>query len=344
MDVVLSLDTYGRLKEAQEMLLKLIESNTSAGATASTAMDVDGSETDINTSAMTTGSSSLSLLTDNLKMGVLESRWIEAARELGDWDALNQVGSALHHPDILLEVAIHKFDWTSVRNFRSTGENSSKGENATMANKLCDIMLSVLDSKHTEADRLCMQSVQVALMKWQGMGIPASGSVFHKNMVHNFHRIIELRESANIVMEISKSHSSLKSVNSDFDRLFDTWKARLPLNTFDGYYYATESDSTTSIHPKSAAEITYPGISNYRQLLKWRAFIMKNSNKVGLEALPPQRNSQNKTALQLLTEVEHPIWTLYKSISNRDSVAAVESTANADGVSESIFNLEYDRA
>ena len=135
------------------------------------------------------GSSSFQMSSEQ-ESGVWESRWLEAARELGNWSALNSVATGLNSLDLKLEVAMNALDWPTVRTLRASGSYRAHNDCSLVRNKLCDIMLSVIDSKHTEADRLCMQSVQVALMKWQGMGVPTRGSLFHKNMLHSFHRII----------------------------------------------------------------------------------------------------------------------------------------------------------
>lgn len=215
--------------------------------------------------------------------------------------------------------------------------------------KLFDIMLCVLDSRHTEADRyvcifflfygllyricmscmriqnsdltltnsphptppqcnrLCMYSVQVALMKWQALSPYSRGSIFFKNMLHTFHSIIELRESANVTMEMTKSMQAVAPVTAagagvgvgggaahmpasaqpkklDFSGLFQTWRSRLPATVFENFHFSTDVDSIQLVRPAPSLHISYPGVRGWNLLLHWRAFIYSQSD------IPATRN------------------------------------------------------
>jgi transformation/transcription domain-associated protein len=104
--------------------------------------------------------------------------------------------------DLGCECAALLCDWPSLRAFRHSPTVIAELERGSPWHKLFDIMLSVVDGKYNEADKICAQCVQMLLLKWQQLPPPCANSQAHKRLLHMFHRVIEMKESVSMMIEV----------------------------------------------------------------------------------------------------------------------------------------------
>merc|ERR1711871_1750363 len=116
--------------------------------------------------------------------------------------------------------------WKRVKESRESPSVIAQLERGVPNHKLVDIMLSIEERQYLEADKLCAQCVQMDLLRWQALPPLHAGPWAHKTLLYQFHRVIELRESAGIMMEIEKS--SKKKVYPDLKGILKSWRLRLP--------------------------------------------------------------------------------------------------------------------
>jgi hypothetical protein len=138
-------------------------------------------------------SGSISDLSD---LELWETRWIETTKELSQWSTLLDVAQNQNMSSLALECASIRCDWETTKKLRSSPSVVALLECGSLPIKLVDIMLSVIDNKNQEVERMCAQSVQLAMSHWAFLPPLCTGSAAHCKILHTFHRIIELRESA----------------------------------------------------------------------------------------------------------------------------------------------------
>jgi transformation/transcription domain-associated protein len=72
---------------------------------------------------------------------------------------------------------------------------------------MSETLLAVADGKLSEVENLHAQTAQLCLHRWQLLPNVMSGSHAHGILLQFFHRLVELRESGQIMVETS-NHSS----------------------------------------------------------------------------------------------------------------------------------------
>jgi hypothetical protein len=79
------------------------------------------------------------------------------------------------------------------------------------AMKICETLSAVADGKLGDVENLHAQSSQLALYKWQNLPSFSGGSCAHAELLHFFHRLVEIRESGQIMVE-TNNHSTGKTL------------------------------------------------------------------------------------------------------------------------------------
>jgi len=92
--------------------------------------------------------------------------------------------------------------------------------------KICETLSAVADGKLGDVENLHAQSSQLALYKWQNLPSFSGGSCAHAKLLHFFHRLVEIRESGQIMVE-TNNHSTGKTL-PDLKNLLNAWRHRLP--------------------------------------------------------------------------------------------------------------------
>lgn len=216
-DLALSLEMFSRSDETQSMTREAIANYAKVLASQA----VVKSKTELH-------QSTLAEFVDvhPFEVEVWETRWVEACKDLSQWAFVLDVANSQNIPDVAIECASVRCEWDKVKALRVYPSVVARLECGSLKVKLIDIMLSVIENKAHDVERLCAQSVQLALSQWQLLPPISCGSVAHKAQLHSFHRIIELRESAGLMHEVFKA--SREKTLPDLKGVLKNWRWRLP--------------------------------------------------------------------------------------------------------------------
>ena len=161
----------------------------------------------------------------NSELEIWEQRWVNTSRALSQWEMLFDYSRDSNLVTLNAEAALMLSKWDQVKELRMTPAIVAELERGVCKYKMIDVMMSIIDNKSADADNLCAQSVQMALIRWNRIPTIYPSSVAHKQLLAHFHQIIELRESASLINEV---------LNYDQDKPFDMceftkhWRQRLP--------------------------------------------------------------------------------------------------------------------
>lgn len=195
----LSLDKYGKSEQAAESyadLMELVESST---------CDVEPT---------------------SFEMDLWEERWVLLQKEMYQMEVVSEFATASGSPKLQLECAWKSQDWAKVRTLCSSSLLLPAVENGDPSIKLCETLLAVADGKLNDVENLHAQTAQLCLYRWQLLPQLFSGSKSHASLLHFFHRLVEIRESGQIMVE-TNNHSSSRTL-PDLKNLLNAWRHRLP--------------------------------------------------------------------------------------------------------------------
>lgn len=198
----LSCDIYGFVTQAADSysdLVEMVEANSS----------VDPSE---------------------FEMDVWEERWIQLQKELYQLDVVSAFAESSGNSLLRLECAWKAQDWAKVRALCSSASLFPSMESGEPIVKISETLLAVADGKLSDVENLNAQTGQLCLYKWQLLPGLSSGSPSHESLFQFFHRLVEIRESGQIMVETS-NHSSGRTL-PDLKNLLSAWRHRLP-NDYD---------------------------------------------------------------------------------------------------------------
>jgi FAT domain/Phosphatidylinositol 3- and 4-kinase len=162
----------------------------------------------------------------DFEMDLWEDRWILLQKELCQFQVVSEFASASGNSELQMECAWKAQDWPKVRNLCSSSELFAAVEHGDPVLKMSETMLSVADGKLSEVENLHAQTAQLCLYKWQLLPQLSSGSPSHSSLLHFFHRLVEIRESGQIMVETG-NHSNGKTL-PDLKNLLSAWRHRLP--------------------------------------------------------------------------------------------------------------------
>eukprot|EP00980_Cylindrotheca_fusiformis_P015839 scaffold4637_cov128-Cylindrotheca_fusiformis.AAC.10 len=192
-----SLDVYGRVDEALEAyssLVDMVESRASSPA--------------------------------DPELQLWEARWVDINRQQCQLNAVSEYAKASGNSLLMLECGWKRQDWDAVRELCSTSPLIAAVESGEPAVKMSETLLAVADGKLSDVENLHAQTAQLCLYKWQQLPSFTSGSNAHAGLLHFFHRLVEIRESGQIMVETS-NHSTGKTL-PDLKNLLNAWRHRLP--------------------------------------------------------------------------------------------------------------------
>jgi transformation/transcription domain-associated protein len=176
-----SLDVYGKVKEAATAYEELMD------------------EAEV--------TSSLSSLSCQLEMDLWEERWVQLQKELCQNAVVAEYAATSESPILLLECAWKAQEWDKVRVLSTSSSLVATIEAGDPRVKMSETLLAVADGKLSEVENLHAQTAQLCLHRWQLLPNVMSGSHAHGILLQFFHRLVELRESGQIMVETS-NHSS----------------------------------------------------------------------------------------------------------------------------------------
>jgi len=209
----LSFELYGHYEEAQNILYNAMKSYNIDDVASSELYDQQ------------------LLVPKTLELEMWEQRWVEVSRKLSNWQLLLQYSEQLNIVNLNIEAAAMTSDWARVKDLRKFPSVVALLERGVPKSKLIDIMLSVVENNSPEADKLCAQSVQMALIRWHQLPHMYASSVAHHRLFNQFHQIIELRESVSLMNEVLKCHR--ERTVPDLRGITKAWRQRLP-NDWEG--------------------------------------------------------------------------------------------------------------
>jgi transformation/transcription domain-associated protein len=177
-----SLDVHGMVDEALETytnLVELVESGTSSPS--------------------------------DFEMKMWEERWVELHREQCQLSVVSEYANASENSRLMLECAWKEQGWDRVRSLCSSSSLVADVESGEPALKMSETLLAVADGKLSDVENLHAQTAQLCLYRWQLLPDLTSASLAHASLLHYFHRLVEIRESGQIMVETS-NHSNGKTL------------------------------------------------------------------------------------------------------------------------------------
>lgn len=152
-----------------------------------------------------------SLSPHELEMNLWEQRWVDINREQCQLGAVSEYANMSGNGLLMLECAWKQQDWDKVRKLCSTSSLVAALESGEPAVKMSETLLAVADGKLSDVENLHAQTAQLCLYKWQQLPDLTSASNAHSELLHFFHRLVEIRESGQIMVETS-NHSNGKTL------------------------------------------------------------------------------------------------------------------------------------
>jgi hypothetical protein len=206
---VLALQSYDFHSEAQIALFKSMNSTLDAGSG-----EGEGEDGGVRSP---------------LELEMWEERWLESARNLSQWDIVAEYGESTSMLHTSLEAAGMLRDWSCVRRLKASSSFDAQCDRGNYNFKLLEGMLTIVDQKYPHADKLYSQAVQMSLSRWCALpsAVGGSNSIAHKELLHFFHRAVELRESIGIMVEVTTKATKDKSL-PDLKGNLAIWRERLP--------------------------------------------------------------------------------------------------------------------
>lgn len=172
------------------------------------------------------GGAEAELESSDFEMDLWEERWVLLQKELCQFQVVSEFANASEIPSLQLECAWKSQDWAKVRSLCLSTALFAAVESGDAIVKMSETLLAVADGKLSDVENLHAQTAQLCLYRWQLLPRLSSGSLSHASLLHFFHRLVEIRESGQIMVETS-NHSTGRTL-PDLKNLLSAWRHRLP--------------------------------------------------------------------------------------------------------------------
>ena len=136
-----------------------------------------------------------------------ESRFVSLHRESNQWSVLADYAKDSDNSKLMMEYAWKARQWKTVQELLSNPSIVAGLEAGNPQHKMNEIYLAIATNKFGDVEKLHLQAVQLCLHKWQLLPGISTGCNAHTSLLQSFHRLVELRESGQIMVEAS-NHSS----------------------------------------------------------------------------------------------------------------------------------------
>lgn len=169
------------------------------------------------------------LRTLKVDISLWEDRWIALNRELIQWPLLTEIADNGNITKLGTECAWKCRDFEKLRSICTSSSGIAALENGDIEQKMSEIFLAVTDgsSKLVDIENLHAQTNQLCLYKWQLLPELYASCQAHSHLLHQFHRLIEIRESGQLITDIS-SHANARTIPESPKTLMSVWRSRLP--------------------------------------------------------------------------------------------------------------------
>jgi len=141
------------------------------------------------------------------ELALWEERWVQVQREMCQQDVVTEFANLSENPMLMLESAWKCQDWGRVRQLVASPSLVAAAESGDPIVKMSETLLAVADGKLNDVENSHAQAAQLCLYKWQQLPNISRGSNAHATLLHYFHRLVEIRESGQIMVETA-NHSS----------------------------------------------------------------------------------------------------------------------------------------
>lgn len=154
-----------------------------------------------------------------------EERWVGCAKQLCQWQLMNDFAKATQNQELLLDCAWKRGDWNSAKQLLSSPSMQSAADLGCPQTRLQRLYIAILDGEKRGAiDLLTAQTSELALHQWQGL--PRVLSRTHIPLMHLFHKFVEVKESVQIMTDIKQASQTHTLPN--LKPSINTWRERLP--------------------------------------------------------------------------------------------------------------------
>ena len=198
----LSLDTYGFVNESVDAFGKLIEN---AG-------------------------NDVSLLPTEGELQIWEDRWVESHKEMSQWALIDEFATSQGEAQLSLEAAWKTKNWEKLKSLFAAPSVVALLEEGDQCAKMTEMYLEIQKGNLDAVDDIHAQIAQLCLYRWQLLPSISSGSQAHQSLLQQCTRLVELRESSQLLLE-TQAHVSKQTV-PDLKTLLTAWKHRSP-NLFE---------------------------------------------------------------------------------------------------------------
>jgi hypothetical protein len=147
----------------------------------------------------------------DFEMQFIEDGWVRLQREQCQIAVVSDYASSTKNPHLMLESAWKQRDWDVVRGLCGSPSLVAAVESGEASVKICETLLAVANGKLSDVENLHAQTAQLCLYKWQLLPSFSHASPVHSSLLHFFHRLVEIRESGQIMVETS-NHSIGKTL------------------------------------------------------------------------------------------------------------------------------------
>lgn len=147
-------------------------------------------------------------------------------KELCQSHVVSEFANLSESPFLQLECAWKSQEWSKVRSLCSSSALFAAVESGDPKIKMCETILAVANGRLADVENLHAQTAQLCLYRWQLLPKLSSTSRAHSSLFHFFHRLVEIRESGQIMVE-TNNHASARTI-PDLKNLLSAWRHRLP--------------------------------------------------------------------------------------------------------------------
>jgi transformation/transcription domain-associated protein len=155
--------------------------------------------------------SSESTTPTDFELKFIEEKWIDLQREQCQTSVISEYANNANNATLMLESAWKQREWDRVRKLCSSPTLVAAVESGEASVKMCETLLAVADGKLNDVENLHAQTAQLCLYRWQLLPTISNASAAHASLLHFFHRLVEIRESGQIMVETS-NHSNGKTL------------------------------------------------------------------------------------------------------------------------------------
>jgi transformation/transcription domain-associated protein len=178
------------------------------------------------------------------EMCLWEEQWLEASMQMNQWEVLEDFAKGVDHVNLLMECQWRSGNWASLKEGVLSRAAPEEPE------RLCVVkayFALASDGDPNNSMYFFEQGMHAALRKW--WQLPELIVQPHLNMLHLFQIMVEMQESARMLVELHSARRyidnpefiahNLKEIEVKLDQKLEVWRMRMP-NEWDGLPWWSE--------------------------------------------------------------------------------------------------------